>query len=760
MFNEVLRILLIEDNPADVRLILNELRKSGWTPDVIQAQTEVEFLLNLNLAPDIILCDYNLPQFDALRALELLRERNLHVPFFVVSGSIGEEVAVEAIKHGASDYLLKDRLSRLGPAIQQALSQQELRRAEREAHEALRESERFARATVDALSANIAILDETGVILRVNRAWSDFAKDNSSRMIAVNAGANYLRVCDEATGIGQEMAHAFAAGIRSVMRGFREEFVLEYSCHSPTEQRWFVGRVTRFPGSGPLRVVVAHENITQRKQIEEALRESRTLLEQAQRIAGLGTWASGLSASDSLWWSDQTYKIFGQSHGQFDGQVKSFFEAVHPDDRAAVAEASRAALAGEQPYEIEHRILRPDGTIRWVHQLAEVIRDQNGQVLQLIGVVRDITERREREDALRASQAMLALVLDTIPLGVFWKDRNSVYLGANRVSRQATGFDTLESLIGKTDFEFSAITREQAEFFVRKDREVMESNRPEFGIEETLTLPDGSTIWLDTNKVPMRDSAGQVIGILGTWQDITERKRVDDELRASRERLQVLSRQLMNAQEDERRHIARELHDEIGQALTGIKLNLNALQQSIQSEADKAIWQDTLAITNRTLEQIRNLSLNLRPSMLDDLGLAAALRWLLDRQAQRAGFSSQFVAESLETGVSKDVETVCFRVVQECLTNIARHAQAQQVRVELRRSESNLELTVIDDGVGFDVLAARERATHGSSLGLLGMQERVLFLGGQLEIESVPSRGTQTRVRFPLASTAPQERTE
>jgi signal transduction histidine kinase len=255
----------------------------------------------------------------------------------------------------------------------------------------------------------------------------------------------------------------------------------------------------------------------------------------------------------------------------------------------------------------------------------------------------------------------------------------------------------------------------------------------------------------------MHDPDGHVIGVLGTWQDVTERKRLNDDLRASRERLQVLSRQLMSAHENERRHIARELHDEIGQALTGIKLNLNAMQRSEQDEAATLLLQDTLAIANRTLEQVRNLSLDLRPSMLDDLGLPAALRWYLDRQAQRAGFTAQFIAESSGTGVSKDVETACFRIAQECLTNIARHARARHVRMELRRRDTELELLVHDDGVGFNVLAARERATRGESMGLLGMQERVLLLDGHLEIESSASGGTRMRVRFPHVSVTPQE---
>ena len=148
---------------------------------------------------------------------------------------------------------------------------------------------------------------------------------------------------------------------------------------------------------------------------------------------------------------------------------------------------------------------------------------------------------------------------------------------------------------------------------------------------------------------------------------------------------------------------------------------------------------------------MRNLSLDLRPSLLDDLGLVPALRWHVNRQAERAGFTAVFTADVLEARLSPDLEIACFRVVQEALTNVVRYARAQHVLVELRRHDTELELTIRDDGVGFDVESALGRAMHGASLGLLGMDERVSLMGGQMEIESEPMGGTEIRARFPLA---------
>ena len=156
----------------------------------------------------------------------------------------------------------------------------------------------------------------------------------------------------------------------------------------------------------------------------------------------------------------------------------------------------------------------------------------------------------------------------------------------------------------------------------------------------------------------------------------------------------------------------------------------------------------------RIVRQVRAISLDLRPSMLDDLGLESALRWYLGRQAERAGLTTEFTADLIDVQLPPEVGTACFRVVQEALTNVVRHARARHVRVELRRRGATLRLNISDDGVGFDPREAQARSAHGASLGLVGMQERVLLAGGELIIEAAPGRGTTIRAHFPLPSAA------
>jgi signal transduction histidine kinase len=212
----------------------------------------------------------------------------------------------------------------------------------------------------------------------------------------------------------------------------------------------------------------------------------------------------------------------------------------------------------------------------------------------------------------------------------------------------------------------------------------------------------------------------------------------------------MLSRRLVGVQETERRRLARELHDEIGQALTVAEMNLQALLTSPGTDALAPRLQQSLEMVERVQEQVHDISLNLRPSMLDDLGLEPALRWYTKRQAALAGLQAEVRAEPLAQRLEPLIETECFRIAQEALTNVVKHAKAHTVTVELSQNDEQLHLSVRDDGVGFDVARLREQAVGGASLGLLSMQERATLAGGGLQFHSTAGQGTEVHAWFPL----------
>ena len=269
-------------------------------------------------------------------------------------------------------------------------------------------------------------------------------------------------------------------------------------------------------------------------------------------------------------------------------------------------------------------------------------------------------------------------------------------------------------------------------------------------VEGVRQRKDGSRLDVSIVRVPVSVPGGQ-IAAYGIYRDITERKRAE-------ETLQTFSQRLIETQEAERRRIARELPDEVGQAMTALRIDLQMIQQAANASPLAQPLHHSIGITDRTLQQVRELALDLRPSLSNDLGLVAALRWYVDREAQRAGLRAQVVAGPLETRLPPELETACFRIAQQALTNVVQHAQARQVWVELRQRGVELQLVIRDDGIGFDVSTVWSRGVSEFNLGLQGMQERAIIVGGQLDITSAPGQGTEVHVGLPLPPPRPPER--
>ncbi|HYR96842.1 MAG TPA: PAS domain-containing protein [Candidatus Binatus sp.] len=267
-------------------------------------------------------------------------------------------------------------------------------------------------------------------------------------------------------------------------------------------------------------------------------------------------------------------------------------------------------------------------------------------------------------------------------------------------------------------------------------------------IESRVQRADGEYRWFLHRSVPVRDDAGNIVRWYSVSTDIEDRKRVEEDLQESEERYRTLARQLLDVQESERHAVARELHDDLGQTLTAIKLALAGRSGSRRRADDIGTG---LALVDEAIERVRNLAIELRPLILDELGLVAALRWLVGRKAREAKVDVHLDVAAVETKrLPAALETACFRLVQEAFTNILRHSAARRVEVAVNRGGDRVSVIVRDDGKGFDKEAARKRAAVGGSLGVISMEERVALAGGRLSIESGPGRGTTVRAEFPL----------
>jgi PAS domain S-box-containing protein len=262
-------------------------------------------------------------------------------------------------------------------------------------------------------------------------------------------------------------------------------------------------------------------------------------------------------------------------------------------------------------------------------------------------------------------------------------------------------------------------------------------------------LIEGTASWI-------KDDKNITTGIVVVFRDITKQRNVEKEreklfkkVSLAQERLKVVSKRLLEVQESERRHIARELHDEIGQILTAIKINIQTAFKLAGAEKIETHLNEGVELIEEALFQVRKLSIDLRPSMLDDLGLVPALRWYVDRQSVRAGISAKVNVDEAIMRLPNEIEITCFRVAQEALTNIIKHSQATHVDIMLYYEEGDLHLKIADDGVGFNFFAAVQRSLKGESMGILGMQERVELIGGKIKINSKAGSGTIVHTIFP-----------
>jgi two-component system sensor histidine kinase UhpB len=285
---------------------------------------------------------------------------------------------------------------------------------------------------------------------------------------------------------------------------------------------------------------------------------------------------------------------------------------------------------------------------------------------------------------------------------------------------------------------------------------VMEKWRAELAAGEShedeirLRQADGEYRWFLVRTVPLRDELGNIVKWFGTSTEIEDRKRAEDALRYSLDELRALTARLQSVREEERTRVARQIHDELGQALTSIKLESASLIRELPTEATEQSHRaaSIAKLADATIQSVRRIATELRPGVLDDLGLAAAVEWASEEFEARTGIKVQLMLPEVDLVIDRERATALFRILQEILTNIARHANATEVKVRLVKEGGSLILEAHDNGKGIK----EEELSAGRSLGILGMRERALLLGGQLAVWGAPGEGTIVLVRVPFAS--------
>jgi PAS domain S-box-containing protein len=327
---------------------------------------------------------------------------------------------------------------------------------------------------------------------------------------------------------------------------------------------------------------------------------------------------------------------------------------------------------------------------------------------------------------------------------IYLHDFNGQFIDANNATLKALGYKRKEML--PLNFA-SLIDKSQRPKAAQSLEEIMRTGRQKKPEEYELKRKDGSTIWVEIEgSLIYKD--GKPFAVQGIARDITEKKMAEKTLSESREQLRNLAAHLQSIREEERATVAREIHDELGQVLTALKMDLSWLDKKLPGEQSPLLkkTKSMSQLIDSTIQTVQRLSAELRPGLLDDIGLLAAMEWQAEEFQKRTGIACELSVSSQDINLDQERSTAIFRIFQETLTNIARHARATKVRVNLAKKGGKLELTIKDNGMGI----TKEKISDPKSLGLLGIQERVHFLGGDMDIKGIRNKGTTVTVSIAL----------
>ncbi len=484
-------------------------------------------------------------------------------------------------------------------------------------------------------------------------------------------------------------------------------------------------------------VISSKRELAERKRAEEALRESegkyRAIFEQAADSIVLVDSETG----ELIEFNDRIHENLGYTREEFEKLKIPDFEVIESVEEVA-KHIEKIIKKGFDAFETKHRT--KDGEIRDILVNSRAISIHGKDFV--MSIWRDITERRQAEEALRGSEGKYRSLVESTDDAVYLISRNMRYEFANGKYLSRLGL-SLAELVGQ---EYGKLHPwDTNDEFAEKVDQVIKSGKPM--VYEHLSHRDNK-YFMRTLSPVIGEKPGEIKAITVTSKDITERKQAEKELSESREQLRSLSAHLQSVREESQKLLAREIHDELGQDLTALKMDLSWMKGRLRPD-QKLLQEKGAAMTKLSdamIQTVKRITARLRPTLLDDLGVVAALEWESGEFAERTGIGCDLTVEPEGLDLDPDRVTTVYRIFQEALTNVARHAQATNVKISIKIHAGTLEMEIRDNGIGI----TEEQVASPRSFGLIGIRERVLQWDGEAIIEGRKGKGTTLAVTIPL----------
>jgi PAS domain S-box-containing protein len=489
-----------------------------------------------------------------------------------------------------------------------------------------------------------------------------------------------------------------------------------------------------------VRMVGMTADITERKLAERELAMANDRLRLAMDAGKLVGWDWDIKSGRDSWFGDLR-SMFGMPSETYVGSVEELHRYIHPEDRVRVGEAAKDAMENKKPYAAEYRVLKPDGTVRWVTVKGKFYYSPDGEPERMLGMKVDITERKLAEEALRESEERLRLAVKAGKMYAFDCDMATDMVIRSEEANHIFGL-TGEPISLTRQQVLASVHPEDRATFINSTAERTPEN-PNTEVSYRVLRPDGSIIWLEKTGHAFFDEEGRMVRMIGMVADVTERKLAE-------EALSKVGGRLIEAHEEERTRIARELHDDIGQRLALLTNNLALMEQHPPSSVAeiRKRTQEHLERLREIAVDVQEMSHRLHSSKLRLLGIVAAAKGFCQEFSEQQKVKVDFAHVDVPPTLPEEVSLCLFRVLQEALQNAVKHSGVRHIEVEIRGASDLIYLTVRDEGVGFDP----EAVVNNRGLGLVSMQERVNLVKGAFSIESRPGRGTTIQVRLPLST--------